>query len=713
MQIFWDLPPPATGDRTAAILEMVVDHLVNRARTIESCAWAATILQIVALCAGGLRQETAARVLAGYILATAAYDEETRPAWQQQHEKALWVAPHDGPLTANDVESLTSQIAMRISAFQKSAAGVHIRVLNSIHVPALDTYAHPYESPEVPTFNFQFPERTAFELRFPQIQAQLCEMFKAKSKEKHALIRKLLVEQSLRRAAIVQRHGTDRDQLSLVEKRYAIGAIYHALDSLEFERDSLLSDAGRKRSNWLLEPSKPLQTYHWIYRWLYVAQINGDDNILSRQHGAELLRIALLNRFLQAQQGSTVSKKSLRPFLVRSEILCNLAHAGLLSCSFSVTAKAVRLVDTLCDEMRVTIAEEQFLENSDRRAGWLRQIDAVRREVVRLRLEHLVLCGGKSAPWAGWRLKRLIATALQSEEGAGGNTSDADSMTLAIWQALKIAPYAAPPLATLTEIASGIRVALSRTSAQHLYDYLMRYAEVVVNSAERHSTLATRMSRLTRALCMFEFAEALRHGTIHDDESEQALAISARPTRTAARACLMLGREWHSKGTASADPVLLGIANAYFARAAYLSFHFIGNLARYQVERVAALILEASTIRIRSQMCGRKADLELALEVIRTAERALIHYPCRLQLWLHFYLERAKLFRDRALELGRHSEEAEVCWSYNDADLNSVERLAGGRKLWSERVRRVRPLPSGRSRSVPNPTPSRPKRKSR
>ena len=145
--------------------------------------------------------------------------------------------------------------------------------------------------------------------------------------------------------------------------------------------------------------------------------------------------------------------------------------------------------------------------------------------------------------------------------------------------------------------------------------------------------------------------------------------------------CLTIGKALYSQGKGVHDTKLISTANGYFARAAYGSYQLISQLARYQIERVGALVFEAHTVRVRSQL-SPTPNLDAALEILRVTESSLIHYPSRLQLWLRFYLERAQLFRDRAKQLGRNSTEAAICLRYSQADVASVKRLARGRKLW-------------------------------
>ena len=145
--------------------------------------------------------------------------------------------------------------------------------------------------------------------------------------------------------------------------------------------------------------------------------------------------------------------------------------------------------------------------------------------------------------------------------------------------------------------------------------------------------------------------------------------------RNAARLCLSLGKALR--------------ANWYFERAAHYCFHVIGNHSQQPVERIAVLIIQAITVRFR----GSAEELGLALKIMKTAERALINYPDRIQLWIRFYLERAKLFRERALQ-SNSNEEGRACVYYCKADVNAVLRLAHDRKSWVEKAQRVlRDLP--------------------
>jgi hypothetical protein len=206
---------------------------------------------------------------------------------------------------------------------------------------------------------------------------------------------------------------------------------------------------------------------------------------------------------------------------------------------------------------------------------------------------------------------------------------------------------------------------------QWFYDYLLRYAELFAAEAELHADAHKRVRRRTIALILFELGEALRVRHASGVFGDCVLQLSSRSVRNATRLCLSLGRS-------------LG-ADWYFERAARYCFHVIGNHSQQHLERIAVLIIQAITIRVR----GSAEQLSLALKFMKTAERALINYPDRIQLWIRFYLERAKLFRERALQPDVGIEEGRACVYYCKADVNSVLRLAHDRGGWVERAERV------------------------
>jgi hypothetical protein len=67
-------------------------------------------------------------------------------------------------------------------------------------------------------------------------------------------------------------------------------------------------------------------------------------------------------------------------------------------------------------------------------------------------------------------------------------------------------------------------------------------------------------------------------------------------------------------------------------------------------------------------------------------ERALIHYPNRVQLWLRFYLEPAQLFRDRILQSKVSTHESGACIRYFHADIKAIRRIGNDREVWKRRA---------------------------
>lgn len=687
---------PSGPPRIAELLRVVLDHICEQARSSVAYAWFATALQITALAAGGLRRETAARVLAGYAVATGSSDDASRPTWQLQLEAPLWRPPTTAArLSKEQTEMLCREVVGHLDNFEVQA-GAHIRTLGNTQTAGLDEYPHPYESPEVPAFAFEFDDgKRVMELRYPLVQIELRRQLAERCLQKHTLLQRLIADEFIRRAVIVQRHGTQRDQLSLVERRYAISAVHHGLDSLAYDRDHLLSREGKLRARWLMEPSAPILTYYWIYRWLYVEQINNGGHELSRQHGAEVLKIALLGQFLttEPEPERILKRFSLRSFVVRSEILQGLVHAGLRGCDHARAIEAMEELQTLCSDARRTFGGPELADDPEQQRTRLRQVSRGELEATKLRLDGAVMYGlafaGAGCGSGAWRLKTLVGAVLATLAHESSDRQAFADARREMRRAVFDNQQREPPFASLIEAARAARRKLSSATAQVLYDYLLRYAELIGHSAERLANFSRRFRHQKRALILFELAEALRKGAPGSDESERVLQLSARPVRNASRLCLTLGNSLHSQPM-SVKARLAGRTDVawFFERATYYAFHFIGNHSHYQVERVASLIIEASTIRIRGRLGGRPR-LDVAMNVLKAAERALIHYPNRVELWMRFYLERARLFHDRVLQLGSGTPDAAACATYCLADIASVIRLAQNRELWVSRAQRV------------------------
>lgn len=730
--LLWGEQAMAAGpDRIAALLGIVLDHICGHAETNETCAWFATILQVIALSPGGLRRETIARVLARYLVATGSSQSNARPAWQTAREAVLWQPVSSNTrLTDVEVAELCQLVAAQLRKFENQAGG-HIRRLEHSMFPGLDQYSHDFESPEVPEFSFQLDDarRVVIELRYPLVQVELRKQFEQRCSQKHALLQRILSEEFIRRAVIVQRHMTRRDELSLVEKRYVISAVFHGLDSLKHDRDDLLSEEGKPRASWWMEPSDVTPAYYWLYRWLYVEQINDGSQALSRQHGAEHLKIALLKLFLRAEPEPKLllKRSSSRMLMVRSEILLGLAHAGLLSCNHTEAIAAMDQLDALNRRGWAALRKPEIWAVADMRQSYLRTLSQAQLEATTLRLDGAVMYGQASPnPAFGFDGRHLRQQLWRTLNGIMAEMSNG-RVLVAMLKRMRAAVFAArgeaPPFKSLVETGLSMRRALPARAAQIVYDWLIRHAELVVNLAE-HLQDQRRFMRQRRALLLFELAEVLRKGASGSEESEHVLKLRARPVRNACRLCLTMANALRADPQLGKTPRAEPIDMSWlFERAAYYSVHFIGNNTKFHLERIAGLIIEASIIRIRGRVADR-AQLNVAMSVMKSAELALVHRPARVQLWMRFYLERARLFRDIAVDPRTKHADAMGCAAYCVSDVKSILRLAKNRDphnkdskrdLWIARAKRVRDSVPRRllkavSKSVPSPSrlPPRP-----
>jgi hypothetical protein len=273
--------------------------------------------------------------------------------------------------------------------------------------------------------------------------------------------------------------------------------------------------------------------------------------------------------------------------------------------------------------------------------------------------------------------RKLFRDALDTLAGLTAQTTfDRDSVLAVIAAVLRENRHQPPQTWHFGLAINRIRKLVSPESMPWFYDYLLRYAELLAARGERPIAEERRARLRIDALVLFELGEALRLKYASGVFGESILGLSSRPVRNAARLCLSIGRALRESW--------------YFERAAYYCLHVIGTHSQQPVERVAVLIIQAITVRFR----GTAAELTLAMKIMKTAERALINYPDRIQLWIRFYLERAKLFRERALQTNISNEEGRACVYYCKADVNAVLRLASDRRSWIERAQHVlRELP--------------------
>src|SRR6185437_7238821 len=190
-----------------------------------------------------------------------------------------------------------------------------------------------------------------------------CEHLRQHSPEKHALLNRLLAEEFTRRVVIVHTHRADRDLRSLVDRRYIILAIHHGLESLTIALEQLLSEHGRVRCRWVIPRRTRLTTYHWIYRWLYIEQLNAGTHALSQQYGAERLKRALLEKFLAVVPDPTRlfdgnisrGRNDLRRYEVTTEILQSLVYTAVRTCDAQSADTSLRTLEELQSKVRAAV----------------------------------------------------------------------------------------------------------------------------------------------------------------------------------------------------------------------------------------------------------------------------------------------------------------------------------------------------------------------
>lgn len=677
IQLVWGPAALDSGkERTAKLLTILIEHLIQQSRLNSAAAWFSTILHVVALLPGGIRLFTVARALAGYVTATLGGRRDPGAS----AEAELWSGTVQDLSSRSETESLTDHVCEKVLQFEALAAGL-VRSFPSAAAAGFDEYDHPFESPEVPAFEPLFPDnRLQLEFISPFMRRVICEQFRHHLPEKHALLNRSIAEEFIRRAAIVQCHCQEKDVRSLVDKRYVVIAIHCALESLTPRTSKLVTAAGAVRLRWRIPAHSRIKAYHWIYRWLYVEQLNSNEQALSQEYGAELLKRALLEEFLESdplQAGPVdkgflrhpASRNALEHFGIVTDIFHGLIYVSVRTSNAELALETFRRLDDL---VRLVKEETRGLA-SEWQVQWQRALRKVERDTLRLRLDatlsYEAAFSGPNAARLPWSLRNLQRSAEDVlAEPSAQIAGQAANILHIIKKAIRKNRSVKPEHWRFGPAVSELRALIPEDTIQHFYSYLCRFAELFAATAESMTSYDRSARRRKLTLILFELAETLRIRYASGPFRETVLKVSSRSLRNAARVCLSLGRYFGE--------------DWYYERAAHYCFHVVGNKPQ-RIERIALLITEAITIRFRA---SSSEQLSLAMKFLKTAERTLIHYPDRIQLWMRFYLERAKLFREWARQPDVALEEARKCVFYCRADVAALQRLAQQRQAWLDRA---------------------------
>lgn len=693
-QVWGEQAAPAGEDRVRQLLTTVLDHLTAQAAQDSQAAWLATLLHTVSLMPGGMRELTVASVVASYVVLTAPSQEDT-PLWCGK-EAELWrINPEaSGSGAQRELRALEVTVERQITELQQDACGL-VRSLPGCTAAGFDDYPDPHDGLPF-TFNFAQP-RLQLKLVAPLVRRMVCNYFRERFPEKHLLLHRLVAEEFIRRQAVIQSHSADRDLRSLVDQRYIILGVHHGLQSIHRDLGQILSSEQRARRRWLIPDVSRLATYQWIYRWLYVEQLNGGRQALSLQYGAEKLKRVLLTRFRRADPqplkpaGPWVlrSPTDVRHFEITTEILEGLIHVAVRSSDQRLARSARARLAALRRAGEEATGPETgpgAVLSAALLPAWLAVRERVARNAARLNLDvevSLAAAFPDEAAASEARYWRLLTQVLTSVDSGGGRI--AVEIPRLLRRVMRENVGRPPEAWDLCAAAQELREQLPAGQLPHVYALLMRFAELIAYSAESNEE-GLRQERRVQALALFELCEGLRL------DQPEILHISSRPGRNVARLCVALARR-------------PGPGQVWFAeRAAHYLFHLSSSHSQQRVDRIAVLIIRAMTRRLPEIA----DDPALAMETLKRAERALIHYPDRVELWLRFYLERAKIFRDgshRALERDAGAQDALRCAQYCRADVAAIVRLAGTRQGWAERARRVL---EGLPRSLPSPLQTRP-----
>jgi hypothetical protein len=677
-------PAQPDGARLGQLLEAILRYLHEEERQTEH-AWLSTALHVVALVPGGVRLFTMARVLAAYAIAVAADGAHPGPDWCRGE---LW-RPEAGPVPGELAEAaerrerraLEVTVVRHVMQLKSRACGL-LRTSPSGYIPGFDEYDHPYESPEMPPLQLDIAsdcERVEFVSATARVLA--CEQLRSSHPARHSLLNRLLSEEFVRRVMIVSAHHAEAG-LRLVDKHYALFAIHHGLESLAYGAEKLLSHHGHRKARWLIPALSRLGAYRWIYRWLYVELLNAGEESLSRRHGAERLRGALLNAFVRADPqpyrlrnpamaSGHSDRNVLRHFEMMTAMLEGLVDVGIRTSDAALAHGALRQLRDLRCHIAAT-APATAGDTSPASSGNLRLVAAQANCRIALLALDVAVRQSTEVPSSAHTAeghRRIFRAALQALQTPGITPPcDLRRVKAAIAQGMRNRRCPLPQQWRFLPAVKMLREAVPEAQMQHFYDALVRYAELIAGSAGSREPKRGRRRML--ALTVFELADALRtHYSFSTGAA--ALHLAARPAYSVARVCLGLGQQQ--------------VGSWYLERAGYYCGHVIGIHAQQRVERIDVLIIRAMALRLP----GPAADLTLAMRLLKTAERALMEFPDHLQLWVRFYLERARLFCERALQPGLTQKEAAWCAAYCRADVDAIGRLAGQRPGWKERARRI------------------------
>ena len=494
IRLVWGKDTKTSGKKRAEdILDIVANQILQNARTNVDDAWLATLLHIVSLIPGGLRLLTLARVIANYVTVTSPRPGEARSPTLQTTEVELWSMQSEASSLHEERRELQKRIVKYLMQFETQAIGL-IRKFPSAAAAGFDEYPHPFESPEVPEYRFDFADPTQqLEFLSPFVRRTLCEHFRRSLPEKHALLHRLLAEEFTRRIVIVNAHRADRDVRSLVDKRYIILAIHCALESLKTPINGLLSETGQQRSRWLIPTHARLHAYYWVYRWLYIEQLNGGQHSLSEQHGAERLKRALLEQFLDADPQKTSfldpsflrrrgARSDLRHFKLISEILHGLIYVSVRTADPKLARTTFHSLYELTRSLRAAIADPGL--PPQRRGDWPAALETISRQTAKLRMDAAVSYGA-GLPGSGpdpvfSDRKKLFRDALDAlADCTSEKPFDRDSVLAVIASVLRENRHQAPQAWSFARAIHQLRKHVPVQSMQWFYDYLLRYAELL------------------------------------------------------------------------------------------------------------------------------------------------------------------------------------------------------------------------------------------
>lgn len=671
------------GRRVLALVHRIVDALLDAARDNERAAWLAVLLHIACLVPGGVRRFTIARVAAFYAIATAGHGGTPGSGSPASNGIRLWIRRRNGFLNDLETRELELLVWNQVDGFA-GPMGRLVRELPSIFAGGFDDTEHPFESPEVPTLQFNQADRRWLEFLAPLVSRAFLKRFRLKAPQRHALLSRLMSEEFVRRAVIVQCHLTERDTRSLVDQRYVIIAIHQALESLRHDFRKVISKESLITLRWLIPLSDARDTYHWIYHWLYLENLNAGAQTLSNVYGAETFKQCLLQRFLDVDDlcfgqdfgNLRGSARQVRHSLIVADILQSMVHVGVRTCNSGLVARALA---------RLQLMSRHYSSHNPGAAPSKRHRSIVRPELELLDRRILKLCldgfvsrsagfvADSESTFGSWRQQcNEVALRLLTISVSGRMQS---TMRSVIGRDLQDCHRLPPHKWNFDKSVRAVQRHVPRPLMGMWYDCIIRCAEIVAFSAEVIKNKEARARRRLRALALFELSEGLRLVITLDLPGQTSTKPSPRPVRNAARAYLALARNQRSN---QIDP------SWCFERAAYYCYHAMGASAN-RVDRLALLVIQAMTARVR----GSASQLHLAMAFLKEAERVLISFPDKRELWIRFYLERAKTYLDYLSSGSAPETKRDWIISYCRQDAAAVIRLADGAPAWIAGARRI------------------------